>query len=73
MEGGTLHDYLKAQQSTINDQERMRVVQQLAAGMSYLHSREVLHPATPLRNPLTRYLPQESSAEVQGLGLGDRG
>ena len=48
-DGGMLHEYLKAQQSTINDQERMRLVRQLTAGMAFLHSRLVLHPTTPLR------------------------
>ena len=51
-EDGTLRDYLNylnARNPTMQDPERMRLVRQLAAGMSYLHSREVTPPAEAIR------------------------
>ncbi|KAJ1465686.1 kinase-like domain-containing protein [Baffinella frigidus] len=42
-EGGTLCALIKGLRGTLTDLERMRFVRQLAAGMSYLHSREVAH------------------------------
>ena len=43
-EGGTLRDLIKARSGTLPDHERMQFVQQLAAGLSYLHSHEVRLP-----------------------------
>ena len=47
---GTLRDLIRQRGGTLTDNERMRFVGQLAAGMSYLHSREVRasdHPVRP--------------------------
>ena len=50
-EEGTLRQYIKARQSTIEDHDRMRFVRELAAGMSFLHLREVLLHAPSALNP----------------------
>ncbi|OJA09209.1 hypothetical protein AZE42_00664, partial [Rhizopogon vesiculosus] len=43
MENGSLSDYLKCDFSQLSDWRKLRLVQQVVAGLSYLHAKDIVH------------------------------
>ena len=65
-EGGTLRDMLRSERGgALTDPERLQMVSQIAAGMSYLHSREIAHRDLKSLNVLLR----KGACKIADFGL----